>query len=84
MEGKFVEVGKKRYKVVKTFPVLWCGWECDSAGYVVEVGKGKKIVMSSHGRNYFAKPKDIKERLDVYKDAIEKTRIALDLVGMKG
>ncbi len=67
----------KEVKVLFEFPVLYQGWECDNIGYLVLDGNKKRIVMSSHGCNFFPKNKVIEEKMKEYRNAIRLTKIAL-------
>lgn len=48
------------------FDVFYSGWECDSKGYVVAKSNGQAaLVLSNHGRYYFASEKELAEFIAV-------------------
>jgi hypothetical protein len=73
-------VEEREVVVVKEFAVLWKGWECDSVGYLV-LDEGKyKIVLTDHGRPYFAKPIVLEQKLKEYRSILSDTKNALRTV----
>lgn len=65
-----VHVDGVDYKSVSTFPVYHSGWEHDGEGHLVETEEGFRIVLSSHGENYFAEPTEVQRFIDMYQDTI--------------
>jgi hypothetical protein len=68
-------------KTLLEFPVMYSGWECDEKGWVKERADGiRVIVLTDHGVPYEADPKVLRDRMDAYRDALAKSREALDLL----
>lgn len=67
----------KPCSILFEFPVLYSGWECDEKGYVVDVDGKSCIVLTSHGRTYFAKNAELEFKIKEYKEAIKKSEQAL-------
>lgn len=68
------------YTAIMKFPVLHCGWESDGEGALVNTNEGRKLVLSNHGRNYFAKAKELEGILNGYLDVVDQTELALKLL----
>ena len=79
------------YPVVYQFPILIKGWELDSDGYIIKIDGRYRFIWSDHGEYYpvpdtvyengNSAPTDILSRfIEDYKNAIEKTQHALDLL----
>ncbi len=79
------------YPVVYQFPILIKGWELDSDGYIIKIDGRYRFIWSGHGEYYpvpdtvyengNSAPTDILSRfIEDYKNAIEKTQHALDLL----
>lgn len=75
-----IKIDNIEYEVVYEFPVLYEAWECDYKGYVVKKNNKNKLVLSSHGRLYFAKNNELETKIKEYKNAIEKSKKGLQLV----
>lgn len=75
-----VTVNGTKYEVAHTFPVLYQGWECDSQGYVVKKGNKHCLVLSDHGRLYFAKESELKSKIEEYESAIQASKEAISLI----
>lgn len=69
------------HQAVKAFDVLYSGWECDGKGWIVKTDAGNKLVLSNHGSNYFAKPKELQDHIDNYRKTISESEAALKLLG---
>lgn len=62
------------------FRVMYCGWEMDDLGWIVEDDDGeKKILLTSHGQEYIAEPDELLDSIAEYQDVIEETKQALAL-----
>lgn len=63
------------------FPVLYEGWETDNSGWVAERPDGSRcLIMTSHGAEYEADPKELEERITLYKQALEDSEKALQML----
>ena len=78
-----IKVDQEEYEVVLEFPVIHSGWECDTKGYIVLKNQNYKLVLSSHGRLYFAKNKELEEKISEYKEVLLKSKEALSLIYSK-
>ena len=79
------------YPVIYQFPILIKGWELDSDGYIILYNGKYRFLWSDHGE-YYLVPDTIYEGgnsaqvdilsgfLDDYRNAIEKTQHAINLV----
>ena len=72
-----IKVAGKNLEVLKEFPVLYRGWDCDGTGYIVRDGNRERVVLTSHGSPYFAKIKELEEKISEYKNALQETEVAL-------
>lgn len=69
-------------KKIFEFPVLWDGWECDSKAWVAERQDGSRcIIMTDHGGEYEANPKEVRDRIAEYQSVIAKSEKALEMLG---
>ena len=69
-------------KVVYTFDVLYCGWDLDSTGWVMERENGERYIMlTDHGKKYIASEDELLAKIDEYAKAILGTTNALRLLG---
>jgi hypothetical protein len=60
---------KNQLTLIKSFPVLWEGWECDSEWYLTQNSNGDKILVASDfGRARLGSPEELKERIEYYKE----------------
>lgn len=68
-------------KKIFEFPVLYTGWECDGKGWIVEGKNGKRrILLTSHGMEYFGSQDELGGLISEYQSAIDKTREVLALL----
>lgn len=77
--AKPVKVDGVEYKRLKTIDVLHCGWESDSKAFLVETNEGNRLVMTDHGRAYFAKPEELHSKIEEYQQALKDSQ---DMLGM--
>ena len=77
---KKVTVDGKEYDVVMEFPVLHAGWECDYVGYVVVKNNSRALVMSGHGKLFFAKKEHLQEKVKETREALLYQEKALSIV----
>ena len=70
----------EEYEIIKSFTVLYEGWELDNKAWVVNVKGENKLVMTNHGRLYFAEAVELKEKIKEYKQIWKDTKEALDLL----
>lgn len=69
-------------KIIFEFPVLWEGWECDSVGWIMERESGTRYAkMTNHGTPYIAPLHELITKILEYESAINKTKLAIALVG---
>ena len=69
-------------KVIDTFNVLHCGWDCDSTGWVMERENGERYIMlTDHGQKYIASEDELQAKIDEYTKAVDCTIDALRLLG---
>ena len=68
-------------KTIYEFDIYYCGWECDSRGWIKEDKEGNRyVVMTDHGGECIAKPEDLRGLIKSYEKAIEGTEKALELL----
>jgi hypothetical protein len=68
-------------KILLQFTVLWAGWECDSAAWIMErPNKTRYLLMTNHGSKYEAEIDQLHERIAEYEDVIAQTRKAITLI----
>ena len=77
---KKVTVEGRDYEVIMEFPVLHAGWECDYVGYIVQKGLRPALVMSGHGKLYFAKKEHLKEKVNETREALIYQEKALSMI----
>jgi hypothetical protein len=75
-----VVVNGVAYDAIMKFPVMHCGWESDAEGSLVNTDEGRKLVLSNHGQNYFAKAEELEAILTGYLDVVDQTELALKLL----
>lgn len=79
-----LETHNEAVKSVRTFPVLYQGWECDSVAFVVQTYAGNRYLMgTNHGRAHFLSRKEARAWIALYRTAIRLTTQALDLTRKK-
>ena len=72
------------YKKIKTFDVLWSGWECDSIAWIVEDATGKRfVIMTNHGSPQLSTVAALQERIETYQQVINDTTAAIALLDAK-
>jgi len=55
--------------LIKSFTVLWKGWDYDSEWYLTENGNGDKILVTTdHGLPCIGSSEELKERIEYYKE----------------
>lgn len=69
-------------KVLLEIPVFHQGWELDDTAWVIEHEGRRAIIATNHGGAYFADESFIIEKIAEYKDAISKSRNALELISL--
>ena len=68
------------FSLVKPFPVLWQEWECDGTWYLCTDSTGKHVfVLTEYGKPYVGTSKEVKERLNYYREVIRETEEVLEL-----
>jgi len=77
---KNIEIGSKEYKIVKKFPVLYEGWDSDNTGYIAKRDGKAYLIMSSHGRFFVAKQKELEGKVEEYKIALKESKEALRML----
>lgn len=71
----------KEDKIIFTFPVLWCGWECDGTARVMEKDDSTRYLqMTNHGAPYVAETQELKSKIEYYKSVIQDSEKALELL----
>ena len=80
-----IEENIPRDKEIYSFTVLWKGWECASAAWIIERPDGSRyLVMTDHGSPYMADPNELVERIAEYQDVINQTNKALEILKENG
>lgn len=74
------EIEKKYGKVIFEFPIMHVGWDGDSAGYIVENGESKTLILTNHGSHYMASPTELELKIAEYQKNIMETKKALTLL----
>ena len=65
---------KEGLKIIKDFPVLWQGWECDSKWYLCETESGKKVLVeTNHGSPFISTVESLEEKINEYKEVLAET-----------
>ncbi len=60
---------KNQLTLIKSFPVLWRAWDCDSEWYLTQNTNGDKILVASdHGVPRIGSPEELEERIEYYKE----------------
>jgi hypothetical protein len=75
-----ISVEGKKYSVVKEFNIIHIGWECDNTGYIVDINGKMKLVLTSHGKPYFAKNKELEDKINEYQMYLKESKDALSLI----
>jgi hypothetical protein len=69
-----------KVEILKSFPVLWSGWECDSLAWVVSIDGKRQLVTTNHGRHCFESLDFLDKKLVEYAAAASDTNNALDIL----
>lgn len=75
-----IDVDGHEYEVVQEFPVLHSGWDGDATGWVIRDGEALKLVLSTHGENYFADLEELDRLAGNYRKALAASEAAAALV----
>jgi hypothetical protein len=75
-----IEIEGRTYRKIKIFKVYHSGWECDSEGFVVTDGYRYHLVLTNHGQPYLATVEEAQKLMNNYRQAIEDTQYALNLL----
>lgn len=78
-----IVVDNKRHDIIKRFQMYYSGWECDEYGYVVKDGDFNRLVLTNHGRAYFADVSILNEFIKEWSDAITDAQDAKDILGLR-
>jgi hypothetical protein len=71
---------KSSGKVLLEIPVLWAGWELDDKAWVVERNGERRLIVTSHGGEYFVGVEFLTEKLAEYCEASVRSQEAIDLL----
>ncbi len=67
IEKKFLQ--QNQLTLIKSFPVLWRAWNCDSEWYLTQNSNGDKILVTTdHGLPCIGSSEELKERIEYYKE----------------
>jgi len=77
---KVIKVRGEDYEILHEFPVMWAGWDVDWQGFVVEKNGKPRLVLSDHGSFYFAKNKELEEKIAEYREAMKLSKQALVMI----
>jgi hypothetical protein len=67
IEKNFLQ--QNQLTLIKSFPVLWETWACDSEWYLTQNSNGDKILVATdHNSPYIGSPEELKERIEYYKE----------------
>jgi hypothetical protein len=70
--------------LLREFPVLWKGWDCDFAWYLTENENCEKVLVATdHGNPYIAEPGELLERIEYYKNVTKQSEEILELLEKK-
>lgn len=75
------KITKQFGTIVKKFKILYCGWEMDSCGYIVNDGAANKIIVTNHGQPMVVDSSYLDAKIKEYEDAIEDTKEAIKISG---
>lgn len=77
-EKKKLTIEEKFGKIIFGFPVLHMGWEMDEYGFVTQKPDGKKqLVLTEHGVPKSVTKKELKEKIEFYKNAVSESLTAI-------
>ncbi len=72
----------KIVKVIKVFTIMHKGWELDNTAWIVQMQSGaEKVIFSSGGIKYFAKAKEVQEKVCEYEEGLADLRKAYSSIG---
>ena len=75
---------KNQLTLIKSFPVLWRAWGCDSEWYLTQsLNGGKILVTSDHGLPRIGSPEELEERIEYYKEITKESEEILNELGTK-
>lgn len=76
------EIDGIRYHILKKFPIMYSGWECDADGWIAEnCNNGERvIIMTNHGQKYIADVSELHAHIAEYREAINDTNAALAML----
>lgn len=78
--SSFVDKSGNKLIIIKTFKVLWEGWELDNLGYLIKDSSGKySVVLTNHGRPFIADRKFVESKIREYRGILDETQGAFDL-----
>lgn len=67
-------LAKNSLTSIRSFPVMWSGWECDTIWYLCVDAKGQKVlVCTNHGLPYIGRQDDLIDRIENYTQALDAT-----------
>ena len=70
--------------LIKSFPVLWEGWECDDKWYLCKDQSGKNVlVITHHNDPRIGGVYELEDKLENYRYVIEKTEEILKELEIK-
>lgn len=73
------KITKQFGTIVKKFKILYCGWEMDSCGYIVNDDIINKIIVTNHGQPMVVDSSYLNAKIREYEDAIEDTKEAIKI-----
>lgn len=69
------------FTVVRSFTMLYAGWECDSDAWIIKTGDGSlQLVLTNHGSAYIADESELREQIETNLDIVEEQQRALTLL----
>lgn len=78
-----LEYNGKKYKAIYGFNVMYSGWDCDDFAWIIEDNGIKKLIMTNHGTPYEAEMSELEGLMKTYQEAIDNTKVALELLVQK-
>ena len=65
---------KNNLTLIKSFPVLWDGWECDNEWYLCKDQTGKKVfVVTNNCIPHIGQAFELEDKIDYYREVLETT-----------
>ena len=76
------KIGKRTITAIKMeFPILWCGWECDSKAWAVVLDDGTKAIVSTdHGKVCLLDINTLNNKIIEYSKVSLITQKAIDFI----